>query len=127
MAPNAKLSFADLSKGGSGLCIPPVTQLYSPAYNLGARVFSNSWGTYFSGAGYYSGQEIDSYLYKTASVAIFFAAGNAGGNGRGDRTVTVESSPKNTISVGSSETTLGSSDISYVAFYSSKGPTYDNR
>ena len=79
MAPNAKLSFADLSKGGSGLCIPPVSQLYTPAYNLGARVFSNSWGTYFSGAGYYSGQDIDSYLYKTASVAIFFAAGNAGG------------------------------------------------
>lgn len=60
-------------------------------------------------------------------MAVFFAAGNAGGNGNGDRTITIEGSAKNVITIGSSETTLGSSDIANVAFYSSKGPTYDNR
>jgi hypothetical protein len=58
---------------------------------------------------------------------VFFAAGNAGNNGNGAKTITVESASKNVIAVGSSQTTLGSSDINYVAFYSSKGPTYDNR
>jgi hypothetical protein len=60
-------------------------------------------------------------------MAVFFAAGNAGGYGHGDRTITVDSSGKNVITVGSAETTLGSSSIDNVAFYSSKGPTYDNR
>lgn len=56
---------------------------------------------------------------------IFFAAGNAGQNG--DRTITAQSTGKNSVSVGSSETTYGGPNITYVAFYSSKGPTYDNR
>lgn len=56
---------------------------------------------------------------------IFFAAGNSGQNG--DRTITTQSTGKNSVSVGSSETTYGGPNITYVAFYSSKGPTYDNR
>lgn len=56
---------------------------------------------------------------------IFFAAGNSGQNG--DRTVTTQSTGKNSVSVGSSETTYGGPNITYVAFYSSKGPTYDGR
>jgi hypothetical protein len=39
----------------------------------------------------------------------------------------MEGTSKNVITVGSSETTLGSTNIDNVAFYSSKGPTYDNR
>ncbi len=34
---------------------------------------------------------------------------------------------KNTVSVGASETTYQSTDIGYVAYYSSIGPTYDGR
>lgn len=55
--------------------------------------------------------------------ALLFSAGNVGKVS----SVTREASAKNTIAIGSSETTLGSSNISYVAFYSSRGPTYDNR
>jgi len=127
VAPNAKLSFSDFGKPGTGLCIPNTNQLYGPGYAAGARVHSNSWGSYFSGNGYYAGQPTDAYLYATQSMAIFFAAGNAGSNGNGDRTITIDASAKNVIAVGSSETTLGSTDIDYVAFYSSKGPTYDGR
>lgn len=39
----------------------------------------------------------------------------------------MEGTTKNSLSVGSSETTYGGPNITYVAFYSSKGPTYDNR
>jgi hypothetical protein len=31
------------------------------------------------------------------------------------------------VSVGASETTYGSTNIDYVAYFSSKGPTYDGR
>jgi hypothetical protein len=65
VAPNAKLSFSDFAKPGTGLCIPSIDQLYGPGYKAGARVHSNSWGSYFTGSGYYAGQNTDTYLYKT--------------------------------------------------------------
>lgn len=60
-------------------------------------------------------------------MAVFFAAGNFGADGMGQSTTTMESSAKNVIAVASGQTTLGSANISYVAWYSSKGPTYDGR
>jgi hypothetical protein len=56
---------------------------------------------------------------------ILFAAGNNGDGG--PSSITIEGAGKNSISVGSSESTYGGPNITYVAFYSSKGPTYDNR
>ena len=32
--------------------------------SLGARVHSNSWGSFFSGNGYYAAADVDDYLYK---------------------------------------------------------------
>ena len=64
VAPDAKLSFIDLGKPGTGLCIPTAKDLYKPGYSAGARVNSNSWGGYYSGAGYYESQDTDLYLYK---------------------------------------------------------------
>jgi hypothetical protein len=60
-------------------------------------------------------------------LTIFFAGGNGGGNGVGTSTITMEASSKNVIAVASGHSTLGSANISYIAFYSSKGPTYDGR
>lgn len=64
VAPDGKLFFVDLGKPGTGLCIPPAKDLYNPAYGAGARVASNSWGSYFNGGGYYATQDTDVYLYK---------------------------------------------------------------
>ncbi|RYY89330.1 hypothetical protein EON63_00865 [archaeon] len=73
--------------------------------------------------GSYYGQDMDKWLYQNMDSTVFFAAGNVGSV----RSITRESSSKNVISVGSSHTTLGSDNITYVAFYSSRGPVYDNR
>jgi|Transcript_14518 serine protease AprX len=127
VAPNAKLSISSLGTPDTGLCVPSIGQLYGPGYAAGSRVHSNSWGSYFNGNGYYSDQDTDRYLFINQGASIFFAAGNAGNNGDGSKTVTIESCSKNVIAVGSSQTTLGSQDIGYVAFYSSKGPAYDQR
>lgn len=64
MAPDAKLVVVDLGQPGTGLCIPPAKELYTPGYNAGARVSTNSWGNPFNGAGYYNNQDDDLYLYK---------------------------------------------------------------
>jgi hypothetical protein len=127
VAPNAKLVFNDFSRGGSGLCIPGAQQLYGIGYLGGARIHTNSWGSPFTSLGYYSTAETDNYLRNNPGMAVFFAAGNFGADGMGQSTTTMESSAKNVIAVASGQTTLGSANISYVAWYSSKGPTYDGR
>ncbi len=53
------------------------------------------------------------------------AAGNSGEGGSG--TCTIESQLKNIVSVGSTESTLDSSDINFVSWFSSRGPSFDQR
>lgn len=60
-------------------------------------------------------------------AVVLFAAGNNGGIDDPNESCSAEANGKNIIAVGSSETTLDSSNITYVAFYSSKGPAYDGR
>jgi len=59
-------------------------------------------------------------------MIIFFAAGNFGETAD-PMTCTEEGTIKNVVSVGASESTLGSTDIRYIAYFSSHGPTYDGR
>ena len=63
VAPNAKIAFLDLSNGG-GLNVLPANTMYPLARNAGARIHTNSWGSYYGGAGYYTGQDVDTYLYE---------------------------------------------------------------
>ena len=63
-------------------------------------------------------------------MSIFFASGNAGNNGAS--TVSTESNGNNSIAVGSSQSAnplvgTNSQDASYVSWFSSMGPAYDNR
>jgi hypothetical protein len=62
VAPNGKVAFIDLAVSNSitGLS---AKELILPGYNAGARVFSNSWGSFFQGNGYYAANDIDTYLY----------------------------------------------------------------
>jgi hypothetical protein len=54
----------DLGTPGSGISTPEASTLYGAGYAAGARVHSNSWGSYFNGKGYYNGNQVDSYLFK---------------------------------------------------------------
>ncbi len=58
-------------------------------------------------------------------IVVFTAAGNSGGSGFS--TCTIESQLKNIISVGSTESTLDSSNLNYVSWFSSRGPSFDDR
>jgi hypothetical protein len=77
VASNAKLAFMDISNGG-GLTPPASAKdLYSPGYNAGARVHSNSWGDYNVGSGFYTAgnADTDRYLYEHKELIIIFAVG----------------------------------------------------
>jgi subtilisin family serine protease len=125
VAPNTKLLVLDLGNNGEGLTVCSATCLYSPGYSAGARIHTNSWGSLFTGTGYYSGADVDLYLFQHPDFIIFFAAGNSGTSG--DGTVTMDASSKNVVAVGASETTFESVAIGNVAWFSSMGPTYDGR
>lgn len=126
VAPNAKIAFMDLGNEKGRLTSLGVSRLYPPGRSAGARIHTNSWGGYYSGAPYYAGADVDEFLYNNPDQLIFFAAGN-GGDMMPDPSISQQSSAKNIIVVGSGETTLNSKSVGNVAYYSSKGPAHDGR
>jgi hypothetical protein len=127
-APGAKIAFFDMEKSSSpndGLYIPSpmATYVFQPAYNAGARIHSNSWGSFMNSCDS-DDLTIDSFQYAHTDFLAIFAAGNDGSEGFysiGSPGVT-----KNSLTVGASRSE-SSSEISKVAYFSSLGPTFDER
>ena len=64
VAPGAKLTVLDLGTA-SQICVPKASQLFNGPYSAGARVFSNSWDSFYTNnLGYYDSYDIDYYLYR---------------------------------------------------------------
>ena len=140
MAPEAQLVFQALQYEGpiseyyGKLLTPvPLTPLFQQAYDDNAKIHSNSWG---SGNdiefGNYTSQSqyVDDFMWDNPDMLIIFAAGNKGVNGNG--TVIPPGTAKNALTVGASENdrpSIGSDsdNINEIAYFSSKGPTDDNR
>ena len=109
-APRAELVMQSLISSSGGLSVPAdLTDLFSPPYQDGARVHTNSWGADKPSLPYdSSAQEIDEFVWTHQDFVICFAAGNDGVDGNGDGVVDPaqigsESSAKNCITVGASE------------------------
>jgi hypothetical protein len=70
MAQGAKIAFFDVgneSDTSSALQLPSdLSAMFDVAYDAGARIYSNSWGSYLS-SWYYSSndQQVDEYLHST--------------------------------------------------------------
>jgi len=89
-----------------------IRDLFSQAYNAGARIHSNSWGS--SKAGEYTDDAVnaDDFMWNHRDMLITFSAGNDGKDGNSDGYVDEDSmgSPataKNVLSVGASENERG--------------------
>lgn len=83
-------------------------QLFQQAYNAGARVHSNSWGSDAAGDYTADSANTDSFVWTNRDMTITFSAGNAGKDTNADGIVDNDSigSPataKNVITVGASE------------------------
>ncbi|MDA0524479.1 S8 family serine peptidase [Methanococcoides alaskense] len=139
MAPKAQLVFQSMQYDGpgpftnGGLYFPVnLTLVFQQAYDDGARIHSDSWGSDSSADyGNYTSQSqyVDDFMWKNPDFLILFAAGNEGGS---SGTCTPPGTAKNALTVGASENyrpALGpiADNINDIASFSSKGPTDDGR
>lgn len=124
VSPGAKIAFYDVGVAGDPyLYIPSLQSFVFPAAaSAGATLHSNSWG---GGENAYNSfcVQADTYLYSNVNFLAFFAAGNGGS---GASTVINPAIAKNVVSVGASGSGHGLG-INNLAYFSSRGPTFDAR
>lgn len=136
IAYEAKVAMYDIGRNDNPRAIfPPQSisqDMLPPAYNVGARFHTNSWGgpvnAYTTDA-----REIDIYSWENQDFVVLVAAGNSGAGA----TMGTPATAKNCISVGASMNSDrsmrgrcqgGASPCTEnMAPFSSNGPTYDNR
>ncbi len=123
MAYKAKLAFADIGDAGDSLSGIPsdLNDLFSPLYNAGARIMSNSWG---SSTNSYDddARMVDVFMWNHKDCLILFANGNSGDSGA--KTVGSPATAKSVVSVGASRNSPNQNDVAY---FSSRGTTADGR
>ncbi len=129
MAPEADLYFQAMEDDDTGqLYSYGINSMLNSAYNGGARLHTNSWGS-GSGGGAYSTQSEDAddrtstwdQYWTYEGMSVFFAAGNDRESG-----VSPPGTAKNVITVGGHKNRYsGAPDEMY--YWSSRGPTEDGR
>jgi subtilisin family serine protease len=139
VAPEARMVFMAMNIDGSNgiQCIPANGNYIAFGYQNGARISSNSWGSNAAGAYTLNSSSVDDYIWRNPDYVVLFSAGNAGPD---SRTIGAPGSAKNVITVGASENyrpSLGpedpfaggsiSDDPNTMAYFSSRGPTADDR
>jgi subtilisin family serine protease len=140
MASGAKLVMQSVldDKGGLGGIPEDLTQVFQQAYDLGARIHSNSWGVpYQQGGNVYDAQsaQVDKFMWEHPDYTILFAAGNDGDYDQNSQTdygtVSTPGTSKNAITVGASQNDRPGQkqgdNIRGMASFSSRGPTADGR
>ncbi len=133
MAYNAAIVFQAIGDdAGTNNVYPPdnLSDLFIEAYDNGARVHSNSWGSTSNLGDYTSDSKtIDDFMWNYTDFLVVFSAGN---KGSGLNTVEFPSTSKNGLSIGATENYRvdkgGNADnIDELASFSSRGPTDDGR
>ena len=91
-----------------------IAELFQEAYNEGARIHSNSWGSNQMGAYTIDSKNADAFIWnlENMDMTITYSAGNSGTDANGDGVIDSDSigSPataKNIITVGASENQRG--------------------
>jgi subtilisin family serine protease len=135
-APDAKIAVYDVGDADGALDIPSDMESYifKPAYEIGARISSNSWGVGCVSSYGSRDLQVDSYTWDNPDILILFAAGNDGDDEDcGEYNLCSPGTSKNGLTVGASETGRwptnykGNYDPDNVAGFSSYGLTYDGR
>ena len=129
IAPEADLYFQAMEDDDSGaLYSYGINSMLNSAYNAGARIHTNSWGSQ-SGFGGYSTQSEDAddrtstwdQYWSYDGMTVLFAAGNERDDG-----ISSPGTAKNVVTVGGHKNRYsGAPDEMY--YWSSRGPTDDGR
>lgn len=100
------------------LSIPsPFTKLFTDAYQEGARIHTNSWGSPASLGEYLSMcQQVDEFMWNNPEMLVIFAAGNSGEDKNKDGvidpgSVSAPGTAKNVLTVGASENLISNGGI----------------
>lgn len=115
-APEAKIVFHDIGVTGGGLTVDSDvmdSKILQPAYRLGARIHSNSWGCsgqinicnqYDGGAA-----AVDKFVWENRDMLVLFAAGNDGQNAAAmTQTVGSPATAKSALVIGAQQSTFES-------------------
>ena len=126
MAYNAKLVFLDIGDGGSLVGLPnDLNDYFIVAYNAGARIHSNSWGSSMGGMYTTDSQACDEFMWDHPDFLAVFSNGNDGPNGN---SVGSPATAKGILSSGATENYYPTSyDPEDMADFSSRGPCDDGR
>ncbi|MDO8724483.1 MAG: S8 family serine peptidase [Candidatus Methanoperedens sp.] len=156
MAPDAQLVFQAVESTEDSLSGIPedLKVLFQQAYDRGARIHTNSWGSSVNGQYTIDSQNLDLFAWEHPDMLILMAAGNEGTDSDSDGVIDLDSigSPataKNSLTVGASENYRPSfldtwysgfgyinnpirsdkisDNIEGLAAFSSRGPTDDGR
>jgi len=133
IAPGAKLAVADIGNRNGDL-LPPNDKTLLSTGRPEAQIHSASWGSEFN---FYTSRarNFDQFMFENDEFLIIIAAGNSGSrDGKFDvpNTVGDPAVAKNVIAVGAhnswgDSSAVGNLGPSYVADFSSRGPTADGR
>ncbi len=121
MAPNASIVFQGIGTDSGGLSTPGnLSRLFTQAYNNGARVHTNSWGSSGSYGVYTtSSRDADWSMFYYPELVILFSAGNSGTDssptdGKVDSdSISPPSTAKSIITVGASENLRSSGGLQW--------------
>jgi hypothetical protein len=106
--------------------------LFQQAYNAGARVHANSWGSAAAGDYTANSANADDFIWNHRDMAITFSAGNEGIDANADGQVDNDSigapaTAKNVITIGASENNRqGHYECDSGLSYTSRDTTYQN-
>ncbi|MCL5105372.1 MAG: S8 family serine peptidase [Armatimonadetes bacterium] len=131
VAPEASLVFQSIGDDGQYV-FPPLhlTELFQPAYDDGARVHSNSWGSAVNGQYTVYSNEVDQFVWDHKDFTLVFAVGNEAQDVNQDGVVEKDclyapATAKNCISVGATENnrTSGGYQMGYGIAWPSSYPS----
>lgn len=116
----ARLAVCDAARGRSFNVLADYSAYWTPAYDAGARIHSNSWGT-SAPPGYSAvARQHDAYAFDHPDFLILRSMGNAGPTGD----MRAEAAAKNVLAIGATHNDASSE---HVEDYSARGPTADGR
>jgi hypothetical protein len=128
MAYNAKIAFYDIGVANAEYLNVPgnlATDMFPYAKRVNALLHSNSWGS-ASNSMTGDARQVDQYSWDNQDFLVLVAAGNSGGDGSSQfpGSLGAPATAKNCVSVGATSNGDEDNDLAY---FSSRGPAYDNR
>lgn len=119
----AKMAVCDITVGGAFQIPADYSTMWLPAYDIGARINSNSWGSPHNNAYTDLARQHDNFVWTHRDFTVLRSAGNTGPNGQ----IRPEAIAKDALAVASSRNSRNGANPEDLSGFSSRGPAADGR